>query len=91
MAVLGFAGGVAATARFEIEGERRHAVAAAARPCFDALFLDECSFERFELARFHLRQGAKLAIHVEALRLVTPLQLQPRPPLRFIERAQSLD
>ena len=83
-------GRIAAAGRFQLERQRRHAVAAAARPRLDALFFHERGFERLELARFHLREGAKPAIHIEALRLVTPLQLQPLPRLRFVERAQFL-
>src|SRR5262249_13952930 len=76
--------------RFEVEGQRRHAIAAATRPGFDALVPDQRGFERFQLARFYLRQRAKPAIHIEALRLVTPLQFKPRPRLRLVERAQFL-
>src|SRR3954467_7577935 len=50
-------GGIAAAGRFQVEGKRRHAVAAAARPCLDALFFHELGCERFELARFHLCEG----------------------------------
>ena len=76
---------------FRSSVKRRHAVAAAARPCLDALLFHELGFERLELARFHLREGAKPAIHIEALRLVPPLQFQPRPRLRLVERAQFFD
>ena len=90
MAVPGLEGGIAAAGRFQLQRQRRHAVAAATRPRFDALFFDEIGFKRLEFARLHLREGAKPPIHIEALRLVPPLQFQPRPRLWLIERPQLL-
>ena len=88
VAVLGLDRRIATAGRLQIKVKRRHAVAAAARPGFDALLFEELGFERLELARFHLREGAAPAVHVEALRLVPALQFQPRPRLRFVERAE---
>ena len=44
-----------------------------------------------QLARFDLSEAAEPAIEIESLRLVSPLQIQPHPRLRFVERPPIFD
>jgi len=88
---LGPPGDVPPARRFQFERQRRHPVAAATRPLPDAPFFQELGFERFELTRLDLFEGAAPAIHIEALRFMPALQLKARLRLGLIERLQLID
>ena len=86
MPIFGLHRRIPAAARFQVKGQGRHTVAVAARPRLETLLFHHLGFEGFELAPFHLRQRAHAPIHIGALRLVTPLQLQALVRLRLIRQ-----